>query len=64
MTNQQWLDGLQNHYNNPTIQKFTGDLSIINSNGTKGELIMKIVTPAQAWEETKKWASQQGYPIN
>lgn len=63
LTNQEWLESLQNHYNNPEIQKFKGDLHVINSDGTKGKLIKKNVTPAQAWEETKKWASQNGHPI-
>ncbi|WP_342503648.1 RHS repeat-associated core domain-containing protein [Lysinibacillus sp. FSL L8-0126] len=64
LTNQEWIDSLQNHYNNSEIQKFKGDLHVINSDGTKGKLLKADVTPALAWEETKEWASQKGYPIN
>jgi len=63
LTNQEWLESLENHYNNSEIQKFKGDLHVINSDGTKGKLLKANVTPAQAWEETKKWASQKGHPI-
>ena len=63
LTYQEWLESLQNHYNNSEIQKFKGDLHVINSDGTKGKLIKENVTPAQAWEETKEWASQKGHPI-
>ncbi|MGE7911717.1 hypothetical protein [Lysinibacillus xylanilyticus] len=70
LTSQECPESLQNHYNNPEIQKsrnpeiqkFKGDLHVINSDG-KGKLIKKNVTPAQAWEETKKWVSQKGHPF-
>lgn len=64
LTNQEWLDSLQKHYNNAEIQKFKGDLHVINTDGTKGKLLKADVTPALAWEETKEWASQKGYSIN
>ncbi len=59
MTSEQWLKSLEEHYNNPQIQHIKGDLYIINSDGTKGNLLKENVTPSEAWNETKKWAENQ-----
>lgn len=63
LTNDQWLGTLEKHYNNPAIQQYKGDLHIINADGTKGKLIKANVSPAEAWDLTKKWAKDKGYDI-
>ncbi|MCE0853980.1 RHS domain-containing protein [Pseudomonas asiatica] len=59
LTNEKWLQSLEAHYNNPELANLRGDLRIIE-NGNPGRIIAANVSPAEAWEATKKWARSQG----
>lgn len=54
LSGNEWMKSLESHYNNPELKSVRGDLHIISSSGTKGELIAKNVTPSEAWKLTKK----------
>ena len=59
LTSKQWMESLGKHYENPTIQRFRGDLHIIKSDGTKGKLIKENVSPAEAWKEVLEWEKRK-----
>jgi hypothetical protein len=56
LSGSEWMQSLESHYNNPELSSIRGDLHVISSSGTKGELIAKNVTPSEAWKLTKNWA--------
>ncbi|GLU35765.1 RHS repeat-associated core domain-containing protein [Trinickia caryophylli] len=57
LNSQSWMESLEKHYSNPDLKNIRGDLHIINEDGTKGRLLAKNVSPAEAWEQTKKWGN-------
>lgn len=58
MTKEECLNSLEAHYNNPELRNIRGDVHLIASTGTKGELLAKNVTPAKAWKIAQEWASK------
>lgn len=56
---QGWMDSLERHYSNPDLKGVRGDLHIINADGTKGPLLARNVSPAEAWEKTKEWGNSK-----
>ncbi len=58
LTKQEWLDSLGKHYNNPELKNIRGDVHLITSSGTKGQLLAKNVTASEAWEVTQNWAKK------
>jgi RHS repeat-associated protein len=60
MTNQQWVNSLEAHYNNPEIAHYRGDLRLVEA-GRPGKLLAANVSPAKAWEHVKAWAASKGY---
>jgi RHS repeat-associated protein len=55
LTPTQWMQSLEDHYNDPEIQHLRGDLRIVTDEGP-GEMLAKNVSPAEAWKKTKAWA--------
>jgi hypothetical protein len=55
-----WMNSLDAHYSNPELNNIRGDLHLINSDGTKGALLAKNVSPSEAWAKTKEWAKTKG----
>lgn len=64
LTSDEWLNMLENHYNNPEIQHIRGDLRIVEKPGKPGAIIVENVTPAEAWKKVKEWAESKGIKIN
>ncbi len=62
LSNDDWLKSLEAHYNNPELANQRGDLRIVEG-GKPGKIIAKNVSPAQAWEATKKWARSKGFSM-
>ncbi|WP_259472289.1 RHS repeat domain-containing protein, partial [Pseudomonas syringae] len=62
LSNDDWLKSLEAHYNNPELASQREDLRIIEG-GKPGKIIAKNVSPAQAWEATKKWAHSKGFSM-
>ncbi|RMP08661.1 hypothetical protein ALP98_200043 [Pseudomonas viridiflava] len=62
LSNDDWLKSLEAHYNNPELASQRGDLRIVEG-GKPGKIIAKNVSPAQAWEATKKWARSKGFSM-
>ncbi|WP_163020041.1 hypothetical protein, partial [Pseudomonas viridiflava] len=60
MTNEQWINSLEAHYNNPEIAHYRGDLRLVE-NGNPGRLLAANVSPARAWSELKAWAAKNGF---
>lgn len=60
MDAESWMKSLTAHYNNPEIADVRGDLHLLNSDGTKGQLLAANVSPSEAWAQSRAWAENQG----
>jgi len=61
MSRDAWMKSLENHYNNPEIAHYRGDLRLVGADGKPGQLIASNVSPSQGWKATLKWAKGKGF---